>query len=219
MMKIRWMGHSCFEIQSETGRTIVTDPFDESVGYKAGFSGDIVLVSHDHFDHNAVDMVSVPRGSQRGEPRVIKGPGEHREDGLVFKGVSSFHDDRAGSERGSNTIFVMALDGIRLCHLGDLGHVLNQDQVNEIGQVDVLLVPVGGRYTIDAGQADTVISQLNPRVVIPMHYKTDVLDFPISGVDEFTAGKDNVVSTGRQEVEIDRDSLPETRQIILLEYE
>lgn len=179
-MRIEWLGHACFLITSGGGTRIVTDPFNEEVGYPLPrVEADIVTVSHQHFDHNAVAVVG-------GRPRVVEGPGDHRPEGVSVRGVSTFHDQEEGRKRGTNTVFVITVDGLNVCHLGDLGHLLSPEQVRLIGPVDVLLVPVGGTYTIDAAEAAETVTALRPRVVIPMHYKTGYINFPITGVDEFT---------------------------------
>lgn len=208
-MQICWLGHACFRIQRDDGQVLLTDPFDESVGYETDFTADVVTVSHDHFDHNAVQLV-------KGDPEVVKGPGTHKAAGFVITGVASFHDDLGGSQRGSNTIFLIEADRLRLCHLGDLGHALSEEQVNQVGQVDVLLVPVGGTYTIDAAGADTVVEQLQPRVVVPMHFRTPAISLPIAGVEDFLEGKQKVRRLEGAYVEVSVNDLPAEREIIVL---
>ncbi|HAG11458.1 MAG TPA: MBL fold metallo-hydrolase [Desulfotomaculum sp.] len=178
-MKISWLGHACFLIRSIDGTAIITDPFDDSVGYpQPRAAADLITVSHQHFDHNAVEMVS-------GKPRVIQTAGEHRVNGLKITGIPCYHDNAKGSLRGKNLIFVFEEDGFRVCHLGDLGHIPDQKLLGEIGNIDVLLIPVGGLYTIDASEAKEVISLITPSYVVPMHYKTPHLKLPISPVDNF----------------------------------
>ncbi len=178
-MKLRWLGHSCFLLTASDGTKIATDPFNETVGYlPPTVSADFVTVSHEHFDHNSVRAID-------GKPRTIKGPGEHKAGKHKVIGVESFHDESMGAKRGQNTIFVLEIDGMRLAHLGDLGHLLTEKQLEAMGQIDVLMIPVGGTYTIDAPQAVEVMRQLSPKVTIPMHYKTEVLSLPLSPVDDF----------------------------------
>jgi len=211
---IKWLGHSCFLISLDDVVKIVTDPFDNSVGYpKPDVTADVCLVSHDHFDHNCVSVV-------KGNPEVVKGTGEKKAKEVNFKGVAAFHDEKQGSLRGENTIFVWELGGMRFAHVGDLGTELSPDQIKEMGQVDVLFVPTGGYYTIDAATAGKVVSSLNPKVVIPMHYKTPVLgpNFPIAGVDEFLKGKENVVKVGKNSVSFKKETLPEKTTIYVLGY-
>ena len=211
---IKWLGHSCFLISLDDALKIVTDPFDTTVGYPMpDETADICVVSHDHFDHNYVSVV-------KGNPEVVKGVGEKEAKGIKFKGVASFHDEKGGSERGKNTIFTWELGGIRFAHAGDLGIGLSDSQKQEIGTVDVLFVPTGGFYTIDAATASKVVSSLNPKVVIPMHYKTPFLgeNFPIAGVDEFLQGKENVIKVSRGSVSFTKENLPEKTTIYVLEY-
>jgi L-ascorbate metabolism protein UlaG (beta-lactamase superfamily) len=178
-MEITWFGHACFKLLSSSGLSIITDPFDETVGYDIpNEQADIVTVSHQHFDHNYVQGV-------QGTPEVISKVGNFYVKDIPIKGVKSYHDDKGGSKRGINIIYVVEIDGIKVCHLGDLGHILAQEQVEQIGNIDVLLIPVGGTYTIDAHAAAGVILSLKPSIVIPMHYKTDRINFPIDGVDKF----------------------------------
>ncbi len=211
---IKWFGHSCFLISLDNRVKMITDPFDNSVGYPMpDVTADICVVSHDHFDHNNVSAV-------KGNPEVVKGIGEKKAKGISFKGVGAFHDEKQGSLRGKDTIFVWELGGIKFAHVGDLGTELSQDQITQMGPVDVLFVPTGGYYTIDARTADKVVSSLNPKMVIPMHYKTPVMgpNFPIAGVDEFLKGKENVVKAGKNSVTFTKESLPQKTTIYVLEY-
>jgi L-ascorbate metabolism protein UlaG (beta-lactamase superfamily) len=213
-VNIKWLGHSSFLISLEDEIRIVTDPFDESVGYPMpNETADLCVVSHDHFDHNCVSAV-------KGNPQVVKGHGEKQAKDLSFKGISSFHDESKGSQRGENTIWAFELGGIRLVHLGDLGIDLSDAQVKEIGQPDILFVPTGGFYTIDADTAWRVATKLNPKAVIPMHYKMSFMgdNFPLSGVDAFISGKKDVVKVGRDSVSFNLESLPDKTTIYVLEY-
>jgi L-ascorbate metabolism protein UlaG (beta-lactamase superfamily) len=145
----------------------------------------MVMISHDHTDHNNASAGGA-------SSQVIFGPGEYSCLGLEIRGIRSFHDQKKGRLRGENTIFCFQLDGIRICHLGDLGHILSSSQISEIGPVDLLFLPVGGRYTIDAKGADEVMRQIHPSLVVPMHYRTGGLGFKLDGVDEFLKGKKEV---------------------------
>lgn len=212
-MTIRWLGHACFLITSEAGVRVLIDPFDASIGYKVpSVEADVVLTSHDHSDHSAINLA-------KGQPQIIMGSGEHQARGISFTGVASFHDTSSGSLRGRNTIFVFELDDVRVCHLGDLGHTLEHKQITHIGPVDVLLIPVGGVFTIAAHDADKVIEHLRPRIVIPMHYKTPALSLPIEPVDKFLANKPNVRRLESSELKITRELLPSEQTIILPRYE
>jgi L-ascorbate metabolism protein UlaG (beta-lactamase superfamily) len=209
-LKIKWLGHSAFLVTSDTGIRIITDPYTPSgrLTYgEIGESADIVTVSHAHSDHNNV-------GAVRGNPEVVRATAEVK--GIKFKAISTFHDDSQGRERGANTVFSFEVSGIRICHLGDLGHLLADQQVSEIGRVDILLIPVGGNYTIDAAMASQICDRLKPSVIIPMHYKTDKCDLPIVGVDEFLQGKSEVTRLNTSEVEFKSGQLPVSTQIVVL---
>jgi L-ascorbate metabolism protein UlaG (beta-lactamase superfamily) len=210
-MKIKWLGHSCFLLTSSNGIRILTDPFNEQVGYPLPREeADIVTTSHDHFDHNNIGII-------RGNFKHIKDSGSFECGDIEIKGISTFHDDKGGIQRGKNTVFVYSIDGINVCHLGDLGHCLSEVQVKEIGRIDVLLVPIGGVYTIDSNTAVKVIKSLNPKISIPMHYKTGYLLFELDGAESFLAqvsGK----QLSSNEITIDRDNLSEYPEVIALSY-
>jgi L-ascorbate metabolism protein UlaG (beta-lactamase superfamily) len=216
-MKVRWLGHASFLISTGDGKRILTDPYtpgsyDGAVGYgRIEDVVDIAAVSHSHDDHCGTDELV-------GSPQIVKEPGEHTVMGITFTGVSTHHDRQGGAERGENTIFAFEADGVRVCHLGDLGHVLSEEDVLSIGNVDLLLIPVGGHFTIDADEATRVVEQLKPRLVIPMHYKTEALGFPIEGVDRFLQGKDRVRRVEGAELEVTRDNLPRETEIIVLQH-
>ena len=210
-MRIKYLGHACFMITSDAGTRIITDPYapNERLTYgEIKESADIVTVSHEHFDHNNVAAV-------KGNPEVVKGTAKVR--GIEFKGIPTYHDDADGSKRGNNTILCFEVDGVRVCHLGDLGHPLSDKQVAELDKVDILLVPVGGNYTIDARVANEVCNKIAPKVIIPMHYQNERCpSFPVSGVDEFLQGKAGVSRLDASEVEFKPGELPVTTQIIVL---
>ena len=212
-MKIKWLGHACFLISSGGGLRVITDPY--AVGGGLNYSpiketADVVVVSHDHGDHNNASAV-------QGKPKVVKGSGTKTAKGIRFKGVATSHDASQGQQRGLNTVFCFTIDDLTLCHLGDLGHVLSPGQVAEIGAVDVLFVPVGGFFTIDAVVAGQVCDQLKPRIAIPMHFKTPKCAYPIDGVEDFLKGKKNVRKVGGSEVEFERKKLPAATEIVLLQ--
>ena len=212
-MKIKWLGHACFLITSRDGLRVITDPY--AVGGGINYSpiketADVVVVSHDHGDHSNVSTV-------QGKPEVVKGSGTKTARGIQFKGIASYHDASQGTQRGLNTVFCFAIDNTKLCHLGDLGHVLDPEQVNEIGAVDILFAPVGGFFTIDASVASQVCDQLKPKVVIPMHFKTLKCAYPIAGVEDFLGGKENVRRVGNSEADFERERLPAATEIVLLQ--
>lgn len=186
---MRWLGHACFEIRSPGGLRIITDPFASQVPYPfEPVECDVVTVSHEHDDHNAADRVL-------GDPVVLRGVDpitrkvnviDKKIGDVRFETVRSYHDEAGGKQRGENAIFKITLPKLTVVHLGDLGHGIDRSTAEIIGAVDVLLIPVGGYYTIDAIKALAVVSALAPKVVVPMHYKTEhVSSWPIAGVEEF----------------------------------
>ncbi len=183
---IEYFGQSSFGISDSEGMKIVTDPYDPIVGYTfPSISTQILTVSHDHFDHNYVDAL-------KGYKQLIKADtGSFTNEDIKIEGFSSWHDDAAGSLRGPNTIYTYQINKIKVCHLGDLGHDLSKELIKNIGEVDVLMIPVGGFFTINSAEAIKVISNINPKVVIPMHYGTDasrpVFEDYLAPVDEFTS--------------------------------
>ena len=215
-MKIKWYGHAAFLMTSDQRVKIITDPYEPGfmgqLNYdKIGDSADFVLISHDHGDHNYA--ATLP-----GSPQVVKGTDSRTIKGIQIKGISAFHDGSMGSERGMNTIFTLNVDGIQICHLGDLGHVLSGKDVAEIGPVDLLLIPVGGYFTIDSNIATQVADQVKPKILIPMHFKTEKCGFPIAPVEEFLKGKPNVKRLGVSEATIGKSSLPQATEILVLEH-
>ena len=211
-MKIKWLGHACFLITSEAGTRIITDPYatkEDLIYGQITESADIVTVSHEHTDHNNVAAV-------QGKPEVVRGIGTFKVRGIEFRGIPSYHDKAGGSQRGSNTMFCFEVDGIRVCHLGDLGHLLSDKQVAGLGTVDILLIPVGGYFTIDAKVATQVCNQLKPKVIIPMHYRTDKCAFPIAGVDDFLKGKERITRLETSERNFKLEELPVSTQIMVL---
>ncbi len=213
-MKVKWLGHACFLLTSDAGLRIVTDPYKVGafgLEYRApSETAEIVTVSHDHDDHNNVAAV-------KGNPQVVRGAGAHQVKGVDFKGIATAHDEASGAQRGPNTVFCFALDGVRVCHLGDLGHDLSDKLLADIGDVDLLLIPVGGNFTIDATAASRVCDRIAPRVVIPMHFRNErCKNFPVAGVEDFQKKCPRVRTLDESEVEIKKEALPaETEAIIL----
>lgn len=215
-MDIFPLGHSSFRIKGKNA-VVVTDPFDPAftgIKFPKIEEADIVMISHDHPDHNAVSQVP-------GKPFVIKGPGEYEVKGVTVVGIASYHDEKKGEERGKNTIYKFTVDGINLCHLGDLGQKLTEKQVEEIGDVDVLFVPIGGFYTISPEIASEVIAQIEPFVVIPMHYKRDDLKEEIAekleGLDKFLKQMGAEGLEKQNKYTISKDKLPEIMTIVVIE--
>jgi L-ascorbate metabolism protein UlaG (beta-lactamase superfamily) len=213
-VSIRWLGHSAFLITTQAGTRIVTDPYDASVGYAMPqIEADLITVSHEHDDHNAVAAI-------QGAPQVRRGSGESSFREVSVKGIATFHDGSQGSERGQNTVFVFEFDGLRIGHLGDIGHQFSDQQKAAIGKLDVLLVPVGGTYTVDAEGAAQICQQIAPRVVIPMHYKTPaVASWPIEGVDAFLSKLPSVTTVGATTVTLRTDGMASLdRAVYVLNY-
>jgi L-ascorbate metabolism protein UlaG (beta-lactamase superfamily) len=208
-MKISWFGHACFLIETD-GTKIVTDPFDQALGYLVvPQEADIALISHDHWDHNALHVFSQA-------PMAFREEGSFRAGDIKLEGILSYHDKNQGQERGTNIIFKLQAEGIDLVHLGDLGHLPTARQVEQIGHVDILLIPVGGTYTIDAQEATQVVELLQPRVVIPMHYDTAALSFSLAPVEAFTVQYDCVIK--KSFLELNKNELQGDRRIIVLDY-
>lgn len=219
MAKITWAGQSCFQISVSNSRDhsadIVIDPFDEEkIGLKLpNLSSDILLVTHQHYDHNNVKAV-------KGDPFLISGPGEYEVKGVFIQGIPSFHDDKEGKEKGPNAIYVVEAEDMRFCHLGDFGQSqLTDEQLEKIDTVDVLMIPVGGNYTIDSSGAQRIISQIEPKIVIPMHYSLPKLKIKLDGVDKFlkTMGKNSI--TPQDKLTIKASALPKegTTEIVILQ--
>lgn len=208
-MKITWLGHAAFLIEV-FDQKIIMDPFDEYVGYKIyNKVVDYVTVSHEHQDHNVAHLLS-------GSPTIIDTIGKHQHSGVEFTGIASYHDPEQGALRGENIIFKLSAEDINLVHLGDLGQVLNEEQLAAIGEVDILLIPVGGVYTIDAKEAVNLINRIMPKVIIPMHYKTPELTFALAPVEDFTQHFEVVVK--KPYIEVSKSTLAQENRVILLDY-
>ncbi len=242
MAKIYWAGQSCFQIEVSNSRDhsadIVIDPFDESIGLKfPNLSADILLVTHDHYDHNNVKGVkgSSPTNFDGGKrkqnltageklvgdkPFIIQGPGEYEVKEIFIKGIPSFHDDKEGKEKGQNTIYVIEAEDMRFCHLGDLGQKqLTDEQLEKIDMVDVLMIPVGDEYTIDSSGAQKIISQIEPKIIIPMHYALPKLKMKLDDVSKFlkTMGKPSIAP--QDKIIIKESTLPKegAMEIVVLQ--
>jgi len=214
-MIITWQGHSCFKLQDKSGPegvTVVTDPFNKEVGLKVpNFEADIVTVSHQHADHNNI-------GALRGNPFVIDCAGEYDFKGVLIEGVDSYHDEKDGAERGNNIIYRIEIDDISVTHLGDLGHTLSDAQLEKLVGTDILLIPVGGTYTLDAKRAVEVISQIEPRIVIPMHYKTKDIKIDLDPVDKFIK-EVGLTPTYEEKLKISKKDLPsEDMELVILSF-
>ncbi|HOZ55784.1 MAG: metal-dependent hydrolase [Parcubacteria group bacterium ADurb.Bin316] len=204
-MYLQYFGHSCFKIQDKTttdGITVVTDPFSKEVGLKVpNFEADIITISHDHYDHNNYKAL-------RGTPYIIRHAGEYDIKGVAVHGVDAYHDNKEGKEKGGNVIYRIEIDDISITHLGDLGHTLTSQQLEVLVGTDILLIPVGNKYSLDAKQAMEVISQIEPRIVIPMHYKlpgSAITD--IDSVDKFIK-EIGLKPTEEERLKISKKDLP-----------
>jgi len=207
MLQIRWHGHACFEVTNNV--TIVTDPHDgKSIGVPTPHvQGDIILVSHDHYDHNSVKTVEKP------DSKVIRELEKQTVRNVDIQGLPSFHDEHHGEKRGENIMFKFTVDGVTFCHLGDLGHDLDDDMIDAIGDVDILFIPVGGTFTIDAEGAWKIIKKINPRITIPMHFKIGGLSLPITTVDPFLEKTTMKQVRVGNEIDIEKEDLPKEPEI------
>ena len=209
-MEITWYGQACFRIRDRAG-SVVTDPYDSSIGLALPrLSATIVTVSHDHPDHNHV------RGL-RGSPYVIAGPGEYEVSGIFVIGVPTFHDVHEGRDLGRNTAYLLEFDDFTVCHLGDLGHAPSQEDVEQLGDVDVLLVPVGGRGTLTGGKAAEVVGMLEPRIVIPMHYKVPAVDANLDSATRFLREMGAENPQPLESLKITKSELPDETRVIVLD--
>ncbi len=210
-MEITWLGHSCFRIKGKEA-IVITDPCHPSLGYSFGkLQADIVTLSHFHPGHCYIEAIT-------SEFKEIKGPGEYELKGTFISGIATFHDAEWGKKRGMNTVYLLEMDGMILCHLGDLGHLPASELIEAIGDVEVLFLPVGGVSTIGSLTAAEVVRHLTPKIVIPMHYKTPALVGDLEPVDKFLKelGIREIVS--QPKLSINRSTLPASTQVVLLDY-
>jgi L-ascorbate metabolism protein UlaG (beta-lactamase superfamily) len=211
MAEITWLGHACFRLRGKDA-TIIADPYDKSLGLGTlNQRADIATISHEHPHHNTLSGV-------KGEPFVIRGPGEFEVRGVFITGVWSYADNESGKERGRNNIFLFHLDDLVVCHLGALGHTLNSHQLEALGDIDVVMVPVGGHTTLTAGKASEVISQLEPKIVIPMHYKVGTAEsVELDNLDKFMKEMGLKDYTPQDKLQVKSSDLDETTQVVVLE--
>ncbi len=211
-MKLKWFGHSCFLLTSDDGLKVLMDPYNEMVGNLPTIETDIVTVSHQHRDHNYVEAAKKPY-------TLLDKPEAFKKDDVEITGIATAHDNAGGSQRGKNVIFKVVMDGISICHCGDLGHVLTQEQLKEIGHVDVLLVPVGGFFTIDAKTAAEVSKQLKSLITIPMHYKVGAMKLPIEGVEPFIKAMGSAKKLDSREIELKHGEMEKYGGAVVFMYE
>lgn len=211
-VKVTWLGHAMFLLEGPGGIRVVTDPYDEQVGYRLpDVTADVVLVSHDHFDHSNVKLV-------KGDPEVVRGTGAGKVKGLEIEGFPSYHDDKKGRERGGNIIFRWKMAGITFVHLGDLGHLLDRETAARLAGPDVLFIPVGGTFTIDDARAEETTRSLSPRIAVPMHFKNDACGFPIKSAEPYLSRFDNVERVGASTIYLTEGELPPPTLVLLLDY-
>ena len=211
-MEINYSGHACFRLKGSNA-TVITDPVPPELGYSLDHpAANIVTVSHAHPGHSYTQAIS-------DKPRIVSRPGEYEISGVLIIGISSFHDSESGSIRGKNNIFVMHIDDISICHLGDIGHTLTPAQLQEIDDVDVLLIPVGGYTTIDAPLAAQIVRQLEPKIVIPMHFKDEISSRNLDSVDRFLKEMGAAETVSRPKMVFTRTNLPATTQVVLLQHQ
>jgi len=210
-MIITWLGQSCFKLQ-EKDTTVIIDPFDAATGLKEPRgSADVVLITHDHHDHNNLDAI-------KGDPFVINKPGEYEAKGVFVYGIPAYHDNVEGKERGENIIYLIESEGLKIAHLGDLGQIaLTDAQLEGLNGADILLIPVGGGFTINGKEAVEIINQVEPRIVIPMHYKIPGLKISLDGVDKFCKEIGICSKDSPDKLKITKKDLPqEDMQVITL---
>ncbi len=212
-MHIHYYGHSSFSIREENGTVILIDPYAVSpfLRYEARFDpADIVLVTHEHGDHNNVEAVP-------GDHAVVRGAGTHTVGDLTFIGIPSFHDTQRGAQRGPNTIFVFDLDGMRVAHFGDQGVDLEEDLEAQLAGINVMIAPVGGGPTLEIDKVSALVDRLKPNVMIPVHFKTDKVDLPIAPVETFLAGKSAIRRPGGSDADVTKGTLPAATEILVLD--
>ncbi len=208
-MEITWLGNSCFKIRGKQA-TIITDPFPPANGVSIGkVTANVVTVSHDHPNHSFASGVG-------GSPKVLKRPGEYEIAGVLFIGLATFHDANKGADRGKNTVYVMETEELSICHLGDLGQALTDAQIEEIGKVDILMIPVGGVTTINAGTAAAIVRQMDPKIVLPMHYKTSLFEAELDSVEHFLR-EFATQPTPQPKLNVNKNNLPISTQVVILE--
>jgi len=218
IVKIQYMAHASFLLTDEKGTKILMDPYepgsyDGAIGYK-GIDEVVgaITISHQHADHNYIAP------AHKHLP-VFNQPGKYEFKGIKIEGIKTFHDTSKGSERGENVVFILTIDEVRICHLGDLGHLLDRETLAALKQIHVLLIPVGGVFTIDSNQATQLTHDIHPNICIPMHYKTEKLHFDVATVDSFIAGKKNVKQVEQSEIILNADQLPQETEVWVLKPE
>ena len=208
-MEVTWLGQSCFKIQGKE-TTIVIDPYDPKIGLKLPkkLIADLLLITHDHFDHNYKKGVT-------GNYYLIDTPGEYEIKGALITGLQLFHDKKQGQERGTTTAYIIELDGIKICHLGDIGQDLSEDEIDKIGDIDIMMIPVGGNFTINSEEAARIIGEIEPKIVVPMHYKIPCLTLDLHEVEKFTQ-KVKAKAEKSDVIKIKEGALPQETSVYIL---
>lgn len=210
-MEITWLGHSCFRIKGKEA-IVITDPCHPSVGYSLSkLQADIVTLSHFHSGHCYTEAIT-------SEFREINGPGEYELKGVFIMGIATFHDTEKGKKLGTNTVYFLEIDGMTLCHMGDIGHLPVSELAEDIGNIEVLLLPVGGVSTIGGSVAAEIVRHLSPKIVIPMHYKTPALLADLEPVDKFLKEIGASETVPQSKLSITRSNLSSGTQVVLLDY-
>ncbi len=218
-MEITYLGHSSFKLKGKNG-TVILDPYNDDIGLKfPNVSADIVVVSHQHHDHNATNKITGT--TRRAKPFIVSEPGEYEVGGISVFGIPTYHDDEKGAKHGQNTVFTILIDDVLVCHLGDLGHALTNEQVTQIGSIDVLLCPVGGDFTIGPKQAVKTIHELEPSYAIPMHFRTEKHDKSFSELKTLSDFlKEYGLSPAPQaKLNVEKLRLPEETELVVLSAE
>jgi len=209
-MEINWYGHSCFSIKGKEA-TVVCDPYEKDLSYKLPkLKANIVTISHEHLGHNRTKDIE-------GDPKIVRHPGEYEIKNVFIMGLPNYHDSQHGENRGKNIAYIIEIDDVRVCHLGDLGHKLNSQQIEDISEVGVLFIPVGGVSTIDAKMAAELVRLINPKVVIPMHYATDVTTW-LEPIDKFVSEMGLKEAVAQPKLNVTAGNLPLDTRVTILDY-
>jgi L-ascorbate metabolism protein UlaG (beta-lactamase superfamily) len=210
MAEIKWFGHACFRLRSRDA-TILTDPVPRSKGFKVEKQrADIVTLSHDHPGHTNLDLIS-------GEPKIVNGPGEYEMNDVFITGIRTYHDEQQGAERGRNTAYLYELEDLVILHLGDLGHILTDEQVERMSRADIVIIPIGGGPVLDATKASEVLGQLDAKIVIPMQYQTPTGDLDRDPLERFLKEMGVAEIAPRDKLVVRPSDLGETQEIVVLE--
>lgn len=214
-MVIEWLGHACFHVTLKNGVRVLFDPYDKPTGYpEIDLETDIVITSHSHHDHSDLSGI-------KGNYTLIKTAGVHNIGGVIIEGIPTWHDHHLGAHRGANLVFTLKAEGMTLCHTGDLGCVPDEEVLKKLEDVDILLLAVGGHYTVNAAEALEICGRLSPNIIIPMHYKTSVCTIDIEPVDFFldaTDGEYDISRLGKNTFEIDKSSLKKRTRIVVMDH-